>query len=184
MEIKFDATQEYQLHAIAAVVDLLDGQPLGAADNEVLIQPSGGELLTELGVRNSLVVSDPQILHSLQAVQERNGLAVDESLDSLNFSIEMETGTGKTYVYLRTIHELRRKYGLKKFIIVVPSVAIREGVQKSLDLMGEHFSDLYDSQPVDWWTYDSKQVSRLRGFAQSNELQVLIINIDAFNKQA
>lgn len=184
MEIKFDATQEYQLHAIAAVVGLLNGQPLGATDNEVLIQPSGGELLTELGVRNSLVVSDPQILHSLQAVQERNGLAVDESLDSLNFSIEMETGTGKTYVYLRTIHELRRKYGLKKFIIVVPSVAIREGVQKSLDLMGEHFSDLYDSQPVDWWTYDSKQVSRLRGFAQSNELQVLIINIDAFNKQA
>lgn len=184
MQIKFDATQKYQLDAIASVVDLLDGQPLGATDNEILIQPSEGELLTELGVRNSLVVSDDQILRNLQAIQERNGLAVDHSLDSVNFSAEMETGTGKTYVYLRTIHELRRKYGLKKFIIVVPSVAIREGVQKSLDLMGEHFAGLYDSQPVDWWIYDSKQVSRLRGFAQSNELQILIINIDAFNKKA
>jgi type III restriction enzyme len=184
VRIKFDAAQEYQLDAIASVVDLLDGQPLGATDNELLIQPSEGELLTELGVRNSLVVSDPEILTNLQAVQKRNGVAVDDSLDSLNFSIEMETGTGKTYVYLRTIHELRRKYGLKKFIIVVPSVAIREGVQKSLHLMDEHFADLYDHQPVDWWTYDSKQVSRLRGFAHSNELQILIINIDAFNKKA
>ncbi len=184
MEIKFDASQRYQLDAIASVVDLLIGQPLGATDNEILIQPSEGELLTELGVRNSLVVSDSEILGNLQAIQERNGLAVDATLDSLNFSVEMETGTGKTYVYLRTIHELRHKYGLKKFIIVVPSVAIREGVQKSLDIMHEHFSGLYDSQPVDWWTYDSKQVSRLRGFAQGNELQILILNIDTFNKKA
>lgn len=184
MQIKFDATQDYQLDAIAAVVDLLVGQPLGATDNEILVQPSEGELLTELGVRNALAVSHEQILENLQSVQERNGLPIDDALDSLNFSVEMETGTGKTYVYLRTIHELRRKYGLKKFIIVVPSVAIREGVQKSLDLMKEHFAGLYDAQPVDWWIYDSAQVSRLRGFAQSNELQILIINIDAFNKKA
>lgn len=184
MKIKFDATQEYQLDAIRSVVDLLEGQPLGATDNEVLIQPSGGEILTEFGVRNSLAVGDEQILSNLRSVQKRNGLTRDDNLDSLNFSLEMETGTGKTYVYLRTIHELRRKYGLKKFIVVVPSVAIREGVQKSLDLTEEHFAGLYDSQPVDWWVYDSKQVSRLRGFAQSNELQVLIINIDAFNKKA
>lgn len=96
MEIKFDATQEYQLDAIASVVDLLDGQPLGATNNEILIQPSEGELLTEMGVRNSLVVDDAQILRNLNEIQERNGLAIDQSLDSLNFSIEMETGTGKT----------------------------------------------------------------------------------------
>ena len=176
--------QDYQLDAIRSVVDLFEGQPLGSMGNEIVIQPSEGELLTELGVHNSLLLSNDQLLSNLHVIQRRNGLCLDDKLNSLDFSLEMETGTGKTYVYLRTIHELRLKYGLKKFIVVVPSVAIREGVQKSLALMEQHFAGLYDSQPVDWWVYDSKQVSRLRGFAQSNELQVLIINIDAFNKKA
>lgn len=184
MEIKFDASQEYQLDAIASVVDLFDGLPLAATESEVLFEPLGGELLTDVGVSNALPLTDDAIFANLQQIQERNGLPIDESLDSLNFSVEMETGTGKTYVYLRTIHELRHKYGLKKFIIVVPSVAIREGVQKALDITASHFAGLYQSQPVDWWTYDSRQVSRLRGFALSNELQILIINIDAFNKKA
>ncbi|MEX1133367.1 MAG: DEAD/DEAH box helicase family protein [Acidimicrobiia bacterium] len=183
MEIRFDANQEYQLDAVAAVVDLFDGQPLAATESETLFEPIGGELLTELGVCNSLSLTDEAMLDNLQAIQERNGLSVDKELNSLNFSVEMETGTGKTYVYLRTIHELRLKYGLKKFIIVVPSVAIREGVQKALDMTVGHFAGLYQSQPSDWWTYDSKRVSRLRGFALNNELQILIINIDAFNKK-
>lgn len=184
MEIKFDATQDYQLDAIASVVDLFDGLPLAATEREVLFEPLGGEMLTDVGVSNTLPLTDDAIFDNVRLIQDRNGLEIDDELSSLNFSVEMETGTGKTYVYLRTIHELRRKYGLKKFIIVVPSVAIREGVQKALDLTAGHFAGLYQSQPVDWWTYDSRQVSRLRGFALSNELQVLIINIDAFNKKA
>lgn len=98
------------------------------------------------------------------------------------FTVEMETGTGKTYVYLRTIFEMHKQYGFTKFIIVVPSVAIREGVLENIRLTKEHFQGLYGNVPLDAWIYDSKQVSRLRGFANSNQLQVLIINIDAFNK--
>ena len=94
----------------------------------------------------------------------------------------METGTGKTYVYLRTIHELHSRYGFNKFVIAVPSVAIREGVKTSIEITREHFRTLFDEQPFDYWVYDSKRVSSLRQFATSNQLQILIINIDAFNK--
>jgi len=99
-----------------------------------------------------------------------------------NFSIEMETGTGKTYVYLRTIFELHRTHGFSKFIIVVPSVAIREGVKTSLRLMREHFRALYDNVAYDEWVYDSRQVSRVRAFAMSASLQIMVMNIDAFRK--
>jgi type III restriction enzyme len=102
----------------------------------------------------------------------------------MNFSVEMETGTGKTYVYLRTIHELHAKYGFTKFIVVVPSVAIREGVLKNLDITRDHFAKLYGNQPIDYWVYDARRVSSVRQFAGANSLQVLIINIDAFNKKA
>src|ERR1043165_2081928 len=103
--------------------------------------------------------------------------------NGMNFSVEMETGTGKTYVYLRTIFELYQRYGLTKFIIVVPSVAIREGVITSLRLMKEHFQTIFGNVVVDSWVYDSKQYSKLRQFAQSNTLQILVMNIDAFNKK-
>ena len=96
----------------------------------------------------------------------------------------METGTGKTYVYLRTIHELHARYGWTKFIIVVPSVAIREGALKNLEITGDHFGTIYGNAPCDRWVYDSKQVSRLRSFGSSSTLQILVINIDSFNKPA
>src|SRR6185437_5718285 len=99
-----------------------------------------------------------------------------------NFSTEMETGTGKTYVYLRTIFELSQKYGFKKFIIVVPSVAIREGTLKNIDITGDHFKALYNNIEFSHFVYDSKRPSRLRQFATSNQLQIMVINIDAFNK--
>jgi type III restriction enzyme len=101
-----------------------------------------------------------------------------------NFAIEMETGTGKTYVYLRTAFELNARYGFNKFIIVVPSVAIREGVMTSLRLMHEHFRALYGNVAYDTWVYDSKQVSRVRQFAASTTLQLMVMNIDAFNKSS
>ena len=94
----------------------------------------------------------------------------------------METGTGKTYVYLRTIFELSRRYGFQKFIIVVPSVAIREGVLKNIEITAEHFRALYNNLPFEHFVYDAKKINRLRQFAVSNTLQILVINIDAFRK--
>jgi type III restriction enzyme len=94
----------------------------------------------------------------------------------------METGTGKTYVYLRTIFELSTKYGFQKFIIVVPSVAIREGVLKNIEITAEHFRAIYNNLPFEHFVYDAKKVNRLRQFATSNTLQILVINIDAFRK--
>lgn len=183
MKIKFDDNQQYQLDAINAVVDLFEGQPLASGAYEFSLK-NNDQLFSELGLGNCLTLAEDTLLENLRAVQRRNGISESNALDGMNFSVEMETGTGKTYVYLRTIHELHQRYGFRKFIIVVPSVAIREGVMASLRLMHEHFTTLYGNVPVDSWVYDSRQVSKLRQFAQSNTLQVVVINIDAFNKQA
>ncbi len=103
-------------------------------------------------------------------------------MHGLNFSIEMETGTGKTYVYLRTIHELYQKYGWKKFIIVVPSVAIREGVLKNLDITREHFAELYNKPEMNYYVWDSKKTGQAREFAVNDTLQIMVVNIDSFSK--
>ena len=185
MKIQFDSNQQYQLDAIQAMVEIFDGQPLALGEYEIRFDAAGGDMVTQLGVGNNLVLDEATILANLRRVQERNEIKpVSETLDGMHFTTEMETGTGKTYVYLRTIHELNKIYGFKKFVIVVPSVAIREGVLKNIELTREHFQAIYGNVPVDYWVYDSKQVSRLRGYANSNQLQILIINIDAFNKPA
>ncbi|MEO8351797.1 MAG: DEAD/DEAH box helicase family protein, partial [Chthoniobacteraceae bacterium] len=202
MKIQFDPKQEYQLDAVNAVVELFDGQPLEKPDYSVIFQTMAygegelfaGQARTELGVGNRLLVSNEKLLENLRAVQERNDLdladevqawawaGASESLWCPHFSVEMETGTGKTYVYLRTIFELSRKYGFKKFIIVVPSVAIREGVLKNLEITAEHFRALYNNVEFEHFVYDAKKVNKLRQFATSNTIQVLVINIDAFRK--
>ena len=181
MKIQFDGTQEYQQDAISAIVDLFSGLPLAQGKFEIDIQ-AASELTGELGRGNLLTLSDEALLANVQEIQTRNGIAATTRLDGRNFSVEMETGTGKTYVYLRTIFELFTRYGLSKFVIVVPSIAIREGVLTSIRLMKEHFAALYDNTPMQAQVYDSKQVSRLRGFATANTLQVLILNIQAFDK--
>jgi len=144
-------------------------------------------LLTENGFGNKIDFSHlDQLKENIQRVQKNNGLIIsteDEIINNgWNFSVEMETGTGKTYVYLRTIYELNKLYGFKKLVIVVPSVAIREGVMKNLEITEEHFQNLYDKVPVTSDVYDSKKVSNLRGFASANTIQVLVINIDSFAK--
>ena len=190
MKLHFDAQQSYQLDAIRAVVDLFAGQPAAAGTFEWQSDFHERELLDSLGVANALALTDARLLANLRAVQQHNqlpladALATDEILGAKNFSVEMETGTGKTYVYLRTIHELHRAYGWKKFVIVVPSVPIREGVTQSFGSMAEHFAAIYGHVPLDNWVYDSAQVSRLRQFALSNQLQVLVMNIQAFDKKA
>lgn len=190
MKLHFSAQESYQLEAIHSVVELFAGQPAAAGSFEWQTNPLGTELLESVGVANALLVTEARLLANLRAVQQRNqlvpaaALAADDILGARNFSVEMETGTGKTYVYLRTIHELHRAYGWKKFVIVVPSVPIREGVTQSMASMAEHFESLYGKVPVDRWVYDSTQVSRLRQFALSNQLQVLVMNIQAFDKKS
>ena len=181
MKLHFDPNQQYQLDAVKSIVDIFEGQPLNQGDFGFSIS-GNGQLFNENGVGNQIVISGEQILKNLRAVQEKNGLAeLSEKLDGMHFSIEMETGTGKTYVYIRTIYELNKKYGFKKFVIVVPSVAIREGVLKNLEITFDHFQNLYDRTPVNFDVYDSKKVSGLRGFASSNAIQILVINIDLFS---
>lgn len=135
----------------------------------------------ELGAGNQLSLSHDTLFANLRAVQERNGIAPSPRLDGLDVAIEMETGTGKTYVYLRTAFELHRTYGFTKFMIVVPSVPIREGVLHSIQTMREHFKTLY-GVPFDHFVYDSKQLGKLRAFAQAATLQLMIINIQAFQR--
>ncbi|MFH1527415.1 MAG: DEAD/DEAH box helicase family protein, partial [Bacteroidota bacterium] len=146
-----------------------------------------GALLTENGFGNKLDFSRlDQLEENIQRIQKNNGLKISTNdeiiINGWNFSVEMETGTGKTYVYLRTIYELNKLYGFKKFVIVIPSVAIREGVMKNLEITDEHFQNLYDKVPVTSNVYDSKKISNLRGFASANTIQVLVINIDSFAK--
>lgn len=183
MKLKFDPTLEYQAHAISAVTDIFEGQPFaqtGAAAFQAL--QIGGLFQTELGLANRLVLPDENLLKNLRAVQERNDIEMAEVLQGRDFSIEMETGTGKTYVYLRTIFELNKLYGFKKFIIVVPSVAIREGVLKSIEVTKAHFQTLYEKVPFDHFEYDSKRLGKVRQFASGNQIQIMIINIDSFRK--
>ncbi len=189
MKFKFDANQQFQLDAVQAVVDLFKGQPQNRGSFEISFSEQIGDLALkqeELGLGNDLQVPDEELETNLDMVRRRNNIFMQESIRSkgMNFSVEMETGTGKTYVYLRTLFELNKAYGLSKFIIVVPSVAIREGVLQSIEDMKEHFRELYNNIPFDHFVYDSKRVEQLRGYAVSNTLQVMVINIDSFNKKA
>ena len=181
MKFHFDPNQRFQLDAINSIVGVFEGQPLNQGDFSFSIS-SESYMFQEGGVGNRLEISEEQILKNVLEIQKKNELPVLEKLDGMNFSIEMETGTGKTYVYLRTIYELNKKYGFKKFVIVVPSIAIREGVLKNLEITFEHFQNLYDKTPVNFDVYDSKRVSNLRNFAVNNNIQILVINIDSFAK--
>ncbi|MBI5674224.1 MAG: DEAD/DEAH box helicase family protein [Nitrospirae bacterium] len=182
MKFHFDSNQEYQIEAIRAVTDIFEGQPLSGGDFEFSLSAMGA-FLSENGVGNKLMLTDEQIWENIKSIQQRNEIKSERTeLQGMNFSVEMETGTGKTYVYLRTIYELNKLYGFKKFVIVVPSIAIREGVLKNLQITHEHFQSLYDKTQINYDVYDSKKVSSLRGFACNNAIQILVLNIDAFAK--
>jgi len=176
MKLHFNPNQKHQLDAVDAVVRVFAGQPAGRRDFS-LARP-------DAQFANRLALDETQILNNVRAIQAGNQLHVSESLDGLHFSVEMETGTGKTYVYLRTVYELNRVYGFKKFVIVVPSVAIREGVSKNLTITHDHLQNLYGRPPAQFSVYDSKKVSMLRDFAISDAVQILVINIDSFAKDA
>lgn len=183
MKLKFDPSLQYQQDAVNAVVGAFAGQPYvqtGAMAFQSL--QIGGLFQTELGMANRLLLPDEEILGNVRAVQEANNIERVAALQGREFSVEMETGTGKTYVYLRTIFELNKTYGFRKFIIVVPSVAVREGVLKSIDMTKEHFQTLYDKTPFDHFVYDSKRLGKVRQFSTSNQVQIMVINIQSFQK--
>ena len=181
MKLKFKQ-QDFQTAAVNAVCTLFEGQRRTTATFGM--EQSGNQtvLQTEYGVGNALQISSSELLSNMQAVQKRNNLPKTDNLVGNQFSIEMETGTGKTYVYTKTIFELNKQFGFTKFIIVVPSIAIREGVYKSLQITQEHFAALYDNAPCRYFIYNSAKLSDVRSFAASANIEIMIINIDAFRK--
>jgi len=142
LKLHFDPNHQYQLDAVKSIIDIFEGQPLNQGDFGFSISENG-QLFNENGVGNKIDISKERILSNLRKIQKKNGLNdIAEKLNGMHFSVEMETGTGKTYVYIRTIYELNKKYGFKKFVIVVPTVAIREGVLKNLEITFDHFQNL------------------------------------------
>ena len=185
MKLQFNPNLDYQRHAIASVVDLFLGQTPNQSNFTVsYMRGQIGVFDTQNGIGNRLELDEEDILRNLQAVQLRNGLPQTRKLirGQYDFDIEMETGTGKTYVYLRSIYELNKAYGFTKFVIVVPSLAIKEGVKTSLKLMLAHFKNIYDNIICESFVYDSSQLDQVRNFAVSDNIQIMIINIDAFRR--
>jgi type III restriction enzyme len=178
MKFKFDANQDFQLQAIKSVIDCFEGQEKTTA------QTVAGGGLGLFGIYpNILTLSDDEIQANIKQVQGNNSVICEPCAD-MDLSIEMETGTGKTYVYLRTVFELNQKYGWKKFIILVPSVAIREGVIKTLKITEDHFKELYANTPFRYYEYQSKNISQVRHFADSSVINIMVMTVGAFNKDA
>ena len=187
MRLHFEPNLEYQQQAIDAVCDLFRGQEICRTEFTVTSQASGGQQVAsymenDLGIGNRLTLLDDEILANLHAVQLRHGLAPSGKLASGDFTVEMETGTGKTYVYLRTIFELNKRYGFAKFVIVVPSVAIKEGVYHTIETAAEHLCGLYAGTPFDYFLYDSAKLGQVRNFATSPQIQIMVMTVGAINK--
>lgn len=191
MKIKFN-NLKYQNDAVDSSVDLFKGQEI--KDSQFTISLNSGFQGSEftddgIGIANKQTISNDKILTNLKAVQFKNHLTQSEELYGNNkmcpqFNIEMETGTGKTYVYLKTILELNKQYGFKKFIIVVPSIAIKEGVLKSLEITQHTLLNEYNRPIYDWFGYDSNHLDQVRDFASSDNIKIMIITMSSFNKEA
>lgn len=191
LKLQFDPNQEYQLSAINSVVDLFDGLSFSRKNFITLDEITPNILPDE-------ILFDSALLDNLRVVQRRNNIpentdlasddgmvleeAGNESWCFPSFTVEMETGTGKTYIYLRTIYELNVKYGFTKFIIIVPSIAIYEGVIKTEEITRDHFRSLYSNGTIHLIPYDGSRLSRIRIFATSTTAEVMVMTLDAFNK--
>ncbi|WP_338890897.1 type III restriction-modification system endonuclease [Aeromonas rivipollensis] len=192
MKLKFKH-QPYQAHAVQAVVDIFKGQlPASAAAMSYRIDPGKAKKGTEDlfavggGFKNAdLTLSDTALLDNIHQVQRAQNLPLSDALvktkvAKLNLDIEMETGTGKTYCYIKTMFELNKQYGWSKFIIVVPSIAIREGVAKSLEITADHFLETYHKK-ARFFIYNSKEPHHLESFSSDAGINVMVINVQAFN---
>ena len=189
MKLKFK-TQAYQTAAVQAVVDCFKGQPPASAEAiSYRIDPGkakeGEGLFEEAGFKNvELKLTDIALLENITQIQHQQNLPqsaelVKTKVSRVNLDIEMETGTGKTYCYIKTIFELNKQYGWSKFIIVVPSIAIREGVAKSLEITAEHFLETYHKK-ARFFIYNSKQLHHLESFSSDAGINVMVINVQAF----
>ena len=188
MKLHFEPNLDYQLQAIEAVCGLFRGQEICRTEFTVTSDYAGGQIAMDfaesgLGIGNRLTLLDDEIVKNLEDIQLKNGLAPSGTLASGDFTVEMETGTGKTYVYLRSIFELNKRYGFTKFVIVVPSVAIKEGVYKTLKMTDEHFRGLYANTPFEFFIYDSAKPGQVRNFATSPQIQIMIVTVGAINKK-
>src|SRR3989339_827287 len=188
MKLHFEPNLDFQLSAIEAVCDLFKGQEICRTEFTVTRDPADiqtrmGFAENDLGVGNRLTRLDDELLKNLNDIQLRNGLPPSSTLASGDFTVEMETGTGKTYVYLRTVFELNQSYGFTKFVIVVPSVAIKEGVYKTLQITEDHFRGLYANTPFEYFLYDSSKLGQVRNFATSSHIQIMVVTVGAINKK-
>jgi type III restriction enzyme len=192
MKLKFKK-QPYQTHAVEAVSDCLAGQPAGSGFR-YRVDPGketdkGGQARVDFeleGFRNpEMALTPAQLLDNVKSVQRRQSLTESPALVSskaanVNLDIEMETGTGKTYCYIKTMFELNRRYGFSKFIVVTPSIAIREGVLKSFQITADHFLEDYTKR-ARFFIYNSRELHNLESFSSDSGLNVMIINVQAFN---
>ena len=190
MKLHFEDNLGYQMAAIESVVSLFKGQEVSRSEFTVTYRPESGPQASlglaenELGVGNRLQLVDEELLDNLHAIQLDNGLRPAGNLASGDFTVEMETGTGKTYVYLRTIFELNKNYGFTKFVIVVPSVAIKEGTKKTLEITRDHFENLYPkAKGYEYFLYDSSKPGQVRSFATSSNIQIMVTTVGAINKK-
>ncbi len=204
MKLQFKE-QQFQIDAVKAVVDCFAGQPLKTnrftlerskeiikkakqlATGEITLQFEQ-DVLEGIGYRNSSIqIPESQVLENLKKVQGQNEIHASERIErpagtntGYNLTIEMETGTGKTYTYIRTMYELHKKYGWSKYIVIVPSIAIREGVFKSFQVTQDHFQELYGHK-IAPFIYNSSSPQDIENFASDNRISVMIINTQAFN---
>lgn len=175
MKFKFDSNQEFQLTPINSMVRLFEGQP--QRENLPLLMGDYGTF------GNDLVITKEKVYQNLQDIQTDNNIPFELRNDSLDFSIEMETGTGKTYTYFRTIFELNVKYGWSKFIIIVPSISIKEGVLKTYDITKEHFENLYSNIVSSCYEYDSKKPNQIKSFGRDTHINIMVMTLHSFNKE-
>ncbi|GBE29018.1 type III restriction enzyme, res subunit [bacterium BMS3Bbin04] len=185
MKLKFKI-QPFQTNAVDSVVDCFAGQA-NTSGFAYRIDPGRDQITYELeGFRNSdLQLTETELIKNIHVVQRRQNLPLSDELSTsagckINLDVEMETGTGKTYCYIKTFFEMNKRYGWSKFIVVVPSIAIREGVYKSLEITADHFTESYGKK-ARFFIYNSKQLHRLESFSSDAGINVMIINIQAFN---
>ena len=179
MKFRFDSSIDYQLDAVSAVVDIFESGVNLSRSNDSFLKTQ------HIGYQpNLLNIDEDRVLANVIQTQKQNSIdTISEKLGSLDFSIEMETGTGKTYVYLRSMLELNKKYGLTKFIVLVPSIAIREGVMKTIAQTNKHFNEIY-GQGVRGFEYNSSKLARVREFISSGDMQVMVMTVQSFNKES
>src|SRR5699024_6488610 len=197
---------DYQDEAVESAVNTLEGQQIRKSEFTIvessvqalgdaqttLIPHEQTELLSELqsiGVGNRIIIDEERLLQNVNKVQIKNGIAPSEKLygnnkDFPQFNIEMETGTGKTFVYLKTILKMHEKYGFTKFTIVVPSIAIKAGTIKNLEMTRDYFKREFNGVVYNYFEYDSNNLGRVLEYSQTSNIDIMVINIQAFRSEA